>query len=46
MLMKYKPIRDAVAHILLLTDLAKLRLTSTYENIKARLRQLLNNESR
>lgn len=40
---EYKPIRDALAHTALLTDLAKFRLTSTYENIKARLRQLLNN---
>lgn len=39
---EYKPIRDALAHTALLTDLAKLRLTSTYENIKARLKQILN----
>jgi len=38
---EYKPIRDALAHTALLTDLAKSRLTSTYENIKARIRKLL-----
>ncbi|MBI9036518.1 MAG: ATP-binding protein [Bacteroidales bacterium] len=38
---EYKPIRDALAHTALLTDLAKLRLTSTYENIKARIKKLL-----
>lgn len=38
---EYKPIRDALAHTALLTDLAKLKLTSTYENIKARIRQIL-----
>ncbi len=38
---EYKPIRDALAHTALLTDLAKLRLTSTYENIKARIKELL-----
>lgn len=38
---EYKPIRDALAHTALLTQLAKLRLTSTYENIKARLKKLL-----
>ena len=39
---EYKPIRDALAHTALLTDLAKLRLTSTYENIKARIKSILN----
>lgn len=38
---EYKPIRDALAHTALLSDLAKLRLTSTYENIKARIRKIL-----
>lgn len=38
---EYKPMRDAVAHTALLTDLAKKRLTAVYENIKARLRELL-----
>ena len=40
---EYKPMRDAVAHTALLTDLAKQRLTSVYENIKARIRILLSN---
>jgi hypothetical protein len=38
---EYKPIRDALAHTALLTKLAKLRLTSTYENIKARIKKLI-----
>jgi hypothetical protein len=38
---EYKPARDALAHTALLSDLAKDRLTSTYENIKARLKKLL-----
>jgi len=38
---EYKPIRDAIAHTALLTDLAKSRLTSTYENIKARIKKML-----
>ncbi len=38
---EYKPIRDALAHTALLTDLAKNRLTLTYENIKARIKELL-----
>jgi len=38
---EYKPIRDAVAHTSLLTDIAKTRLNLTYENIKARVRYLL-----
>jgi len=37
----YKPIRDALAHTALLTNPAKQRLTSTYENIKARIKKLL-----
>lgn len=40
---EYKPMRDAVAHTALLTDLAKQRLTTVYENIKARIRILLSN---
>lgn len=39
---EYKPVRDALAHTALLTTLAKLRLTSTYENIKARIKKILN----
>jgi len=38
---EYKPIRDALAHTALLTDLAKTKLTSVYQNIKARLKTLL-----
>jgi hypothetical protein len=38
---EYKPMRDALAHTALLTDLAKNRLTTVYENIKARVKVLL-----
>ena len=38
---EYKPIRDALAHTALLTDVAKTKLTTVYENIKARVRTLL-----
>jgi len=38
---EYKPMRDALAHTALLTDLAKNRLTTVYENIKGRVRALL-----
>ena len=38
---EYKPIRDAVAHTALITDPAKGRLSATYENIKARVKELL-----
>jgi len=38
---EYKPIRDAVAHTARLTDTAKNRLTTVYENIKARIKTLL-----
>jgi len=38
---EYKPIRDALAHTALLTDIAKNRLTTVYENIKGRVRTLL-----
>lgn len=41
---EYKPVRDAVAHTALLTDVAKAKLTSVYENIKARVRALLAEE--
>ena len=40
---EYKPIRDAMSHTSRLTKAAKSRLTATYENIKARIIQLLNN---
>ena len=38
---EYKPMRDAVAHTALLTDIAKKKLTSVYENIKGRIKTLL-----
>lgn len=38
---EYKPIRDALAHTALLTDPAKAKLTSVYENIKGRIKNLL-----
>lgn len=37
----YKPIRDAMAHTALLTAIAKQGLNITYENIKARIKKLL-----
>lgn len=37
----YKPMRDAVGHTSLLTDLAKQQLTLEYANIQARLIQIL-----
>jgi len=40
---EYKPLRNAVAHTALLTDVAKSRLTAVYENIKARVKNLLSN---
>ncbi|MDD4437059.1 MAG: ATP-binding protein [Tissierellia bacterium] len=39
----YKPVRDAMAHTALLTPNAKSLLTVTFENIKARVKHLLNN---
>lgn len=38
---EYKPMRDAVAHTALLTDQAKNRLSTTYDNIKGRIKELL-----
>jgi len=38
---EYKPMRDALAHTALLTDLAKSRLTAVYENVKGRVITLL-----
>lgn len=38
---EFKPMRDAVAHTALLTDTAKIRLSTVRENIKERLRTLL-----
>lgn len=37
----YKPIRDAVAHTSILTQVAKQSLNTTFENIKARIKKLL-----
>lgn len=37
----YKPVRDAVAHTAILTNVAKQSLNTTYENIKARIKKLL-----
>jgi len=37
----YKPIRDAMAHTSILTNVAKQSLNTTYENIKARVKKLL-----
>lgn len=39
---QYKPIRDALMHTALLTEEAKRKLTSVYDNIKGRLNKLLN----
>jgi hypothetical protein len=38
---EYKPVRDALAHTSLLTDAAKVKLSSVYENIKGRIKTLL-----
>lgn len=38
---EYKPIRDALAHTSLLTPVAKSRLTATFENIKAKIKNFL-----
>lgn len=37
----YKPVRDAVGHTSLLAEPAKMHLTVTFENIKARVKNLL-----
>ncbi len=37
----YKPIRDAMAHTAILTTVAKQQLNTTYENIKARVKKIL-----
>ena len=42
---EYKPIRDSLAHTALLTDAAKKKLTSVYENIKGRLITLLSGKA-
>lgn len=38
---EYKPIRDALAHTALLTDAAKIKLSSVFENIKSRVKTLI-----
>jgi len=38
---EYKPIRDALAHTALLTEEAKRRLRSVYDNIRSRVRALI-----
>ena len=38
---EYKPIRDALMHTALLTNEAKIQLTSVYNNIKGRVRTIL-----
>jgi hypothetical protein len=38
---EYKPIRDAIAHTALLTDPAKTKLTTVFDNIKERVKTLL-----
>ena len=38
---EYKPMRNAIGHTALLTEIAKKRLELVYENIKGRLRSLL-----
>jgi hypothetical protein len=40
----YKPMRDALAHTALLTDIAKNKLTTVYENIKGRVKILLSGQ--
>lgn len=40
---EYKPVRDAVMHTSLITDEAKLKLTTVYNDIKARLKNLFYN---
>jgi SAM-dependent methyltransferase len=39
---QYKPIRDALMHTARLTDEAKRKLTTVYDNIKGRIKALLN----
>ncbi len=41
---EYKPMRDAVAHTALLTNPAKIKLTSVYENVKGRIIKILQND--
>ncbi len=43
---EYKPIRDAVAHTALLTDVAKKKLSTVRENIKERVKAILSKGKR
>lgn len=43
---EYKPIRDALAHTALLTDKAKQKLTTVYDNIKGRIISLLSKSNK
>ena len=38
---EYKPVRDALMHTALLTDMAKRKLTTIYDNIRGRIKTLL-----
>ncbi|MEK7133789.1 MAG: ATP-binding protein [Patescibacteria group bacterium] len=38
---EYRPIRDALAHTALLTDVAKKKLTSVFENVRGRVQTLI-----
>ncbi len=41
----YKPLRDALMHTARLTDAAKVRITSVYDNMKGRLKTMLQDDS-
>ena len=41
---EYKPMRDAIMHTAQLTDLAKQKLTTVFNNIKARVKSLLSDK--
>jgi len=43
---EYKPVRDAVAHTALLTDVAKSKLATVRENIKGRIKTLLSKQTK
>ena len=43
---EYKPMRNAVGHTALLTEVAKQRLRLVYENIKGRIKTLLSNKNK
>jgi hypothetical protein len=40
---EFRPIRNAVMHTALISDEAKIKLTSIFNDIKARLKELLKN---